>query len=84
MSTNSYSVRNEIKNTLAISVPLVSAQIVYASSGFLGTAMVAQLGQDALAASVMVAMIWMCLSVLFFGILNFLKIQIISNMFILI
>ena len=70
MLTNSYSVRNEIKNTLAISVPLVSAQIVYASSGFLGTAMVAQLGQDALAASVMVAMIWMCLSVLFFGILN--------------
>lgn len=66
----SHSIRSEIKNTLAISLPLVSAQIVYASSGFLGTAMVAHLGEDALAASVMVSMIWMCLSVLFFGLLN--------------
>lgn len=68
--TNSHSIRSEIKNTLAISVPLVTAQIVYASSGFLGTAMVAHLGEDALAASVLVSMIWMCLSVLFFGLLN--------------
>jgi MATE family multidrug resistance protein len=72
MSTliNSQSIRSEIKNTLAISVPLVTSQIVYASSSFLGTAMVAHLGKDALAASVLVSMIWMCLSVLFFGILN--------------
>lgn len=68
--TKTHSIRSEIKNTLAISVPLVTSQIVYASSGFLGTAMVARLGEDALAASVMVSMIWMCLSVLFFGILN--------------
>lgn len=67
---NNHSIKSEIKNTLAISIPLVTAQIVYASSGFLGTAMVAHLGEDALAASVMVSMIWMCLSVLFFGILN--------------
>lgn len=68
--TNNHSIKSEIKNTLGISIPLVSSQIVYASSGFLGTAMVAHLGEDALAASVMVSMIWMCLSVLFFGILN--------------
>jgi MATE family multidrug resistance protein len=68
--TNSLSIQREIKNTLAISVPLVTSQIVYASSGFLGTAMVAHLGEDALAASVLVSMIWMCLSVLFFGLLN--------------
>lgn len=65
-----HSIRSEIMNTLTTSVPLVSAQIVYASSGFLGTAMVAQLGEDALAASVLVSMAWMCLSVLFFGLLN--------------
>jgi MATE family multidrug resistance protein len=64
------SIRKEIKETLAISVPLVSSQIVYASSGFLGTAMVARLGEDALAASVLISMIWMCLTVLFFGMLN--------------
>ena len=69
-SSNSLSIRREIKDTLAISVPLVSSQIIYASSGFLGTAMVAHLGEDALAASVLVSMIWMCLSVLFFGLLN--------------
>jgi MATE family multidrug resistance protein len=65
-----HSIRAEIKDTIATSVPLVSSQIVYASSGFLGTAMVAQLGEDALAASVLVSMAWMCLSVLFFGLLN--------------
>lgn len=72
MSTpdTTYSIRSEINKTLSISTPLVSAQLVYASSGFLGTAMVAHLGQDALAASVLVSMIWMSLSVMFFGILN--------------
>ncbi len=65
-----HSIRSEIKNTIATGVPLVSSQIVYASSGFLGTAMVAHLGEDALAASVLVSMVWMCLSVLFFGLLN--------------
>lgn len=70
VKTYMQSIRKELKETLAISVPLVSSQIVYASSGFLGTAMVAHLGEDALAASVLVSMIWMCLSVLFFGILN--------------
>ncbi|EKD70646.1 MAG: hypothetical protein ACD_46C00463G0008 [uncultured bacterium] len=65
-----YSIRNEIKETLSIGIPMISSQIIYASSGFLGTAMVAQLGENALAASVLVSSIWMSLSVLFFGILN--------------
>lgn len=68
--TQSSPIRKEIADTLAISIPLVSAQIVYASSSFLGTAMVARLGESALAASVLVSMIWMSLSVLFFGLLN--------------
>lgn len=69
-STILHSIKSEIKNTLSLSIPLIASQLIYACSGFIGTAMVAHLGQDALAASVLVSMIWMTLSVLFFGILN--------------
>src|SRR5690349_17405096 len=65
-----HSIKSELKDTLSLSIPLVSSQLIYACSGFIGTAMVAHLGQEALAASVLVSMIWMSLSVLFFGILN--------------
>jgi MATE family multidrug resistance protein len=65
-----HSIKGEIKENLSISIPLIAAQLVYASSGFIGTAMVAHLGEKALAASVLVSMIWMSLSVLFFGTLN--------------
>lgn len=65
-----HSIKSEIKDTMTLSIPLISAQLIYACSGFIGTAMVAHLGQDALAASVLVSMIWMSLSVLFFGMLN--------------
>ncbi len=64
------SIKREIKDTLIISIPLIVAQLIYASSSFIGTALVAKLGEDALAASVLVSMIWISLSVLFFGILN--------------
>lgn len=67
---STHSIKGEIKDTLSISIPLIASQLVYACSGFIGTALVAQLGEDALAASVLVSMIWMSLSVLFFGILN--------------
>jgi MATE family multidrug resistance protein len=72
MSQNTFfhAIKREIQSTLSISIPLVASQLVYACSGFLGTAMVAHLGEDALAASVLVSMIWMSMSVLFFGILN--------------
>ncbi|VVC76996.1 Multidrug resistance protein NorM [Aquicella siphonis] len=65
-----HSVRSEIRETFSLSIPLIASQLIYACSGFIGTAMVAHLGQDALAASVLVSMIWMTLTVLFFGILN--------------
>lgn len=65
-----HSLKSEIKETFSLSVPLVASQLIYASSGFIGTAMIAQLGEDALAASVLVSTIWMSLSVLFFGLLN--------------
>lgn len=63
-------VKKEIKENLSISVPLILSQLIYASSNFIGTAMVAQLGEEALAASVLVSMIWMSSAVFFFGLLN--------------
>lgn len=68
--TLTHSIKSEIKNTLTLGIPLVTAQLIYACSGFIGTALVAQLGQDALAASILVSITWTSLSTLFFGILN--------------
>lgn len=68
--TIAHSIKSEIKDTFSLSVPLIASQLIYACSGFIGTALVAQLGEDALAASILVSMIWMSLSVLFFGMLN--------------
>lgn len=65
-----HSFKSEIQDNLSLSTPLVASQLIYASSGFIGTALVAKLGEDALAASVLVSMVWISLSVLFFGILN--------------
>ncbi|MEO8401413.1 MAG: MATE family efflux transporter [Gammaproteobacteria bacterium] len=65
-----HSIQSEIKNSISLSVPMITAQLIYASSSFLGTAMIARLGKDALAASVLISLIWLSLSVLFFGILN--------------
>ncbi|RDI42541.1 MATE family efflux transporter [Aquicella lusitana] len=62
--------KHEIRETFSVGIPLVASQLIYALSGFVGTAMVARLGEDALAASVLVSTIWMTLLVLFFGILN--------------
>lgn len=70
MSQPLLALKNEIKGNLSLSLPLISAQLIYATSGFVGTVLVAKLGEDALAASVLVSTIWMALSVLFFGILN--------------
>ena len=65
-----HSIKSEIKENLSLSVPLISAQLVYACSGFIATAFVARLGEDALAASILVSMIWVSLHMLFFGLLN--------------
>jgi len=72
MNTNSvlHSFKKEVSNNLSISIPLIASQLIYATSGFVGTALVAHLGEEALAASVLVSTIWMSLSVLFFGVLN--------------
>ncbi len=69
-TTIRHAIKQELNETLSISIPLITSQLIYASSSFIGTAMVAKLGEDALAASVLVSMIWLSMSVLFFGILN--------------
>lgn len=63
-------IKNEINSNLSVSVPLILSQLIYASSSFIGTAMVARLGEEALAASVLVSTIWMSAAVFFFGLLN--------------
>jgi MATE family multidrug resistance protein len=63
-------IKQEIKSNLRLSVPFIASQTIYSLSGFVGTAMVARLGQVSLAASVLVSMLWFTLSILFFGILN--------------
>lgn len=66
----SHSVKDEIRNNISLSFPLVASWLIYSSSGFIGTAMIAQLGQDALAASALVGTIWTALTVFFFGTFN--------------
>lgn len=63
-------IKQEIKSNLRLSLPFIASQTIYSLSGFVGTAMVAHLGQVFLAASVLVSMLWFTLSILFFGILN--------------
>lgn len=65
-----HTIKNEIKGNLSLSIPLITSQLIYACSGFVGTAMVAHLGEKALAASILVSMVWMSLSMFFFGVLN--------------
>lgn len=69
-SNHILSIKKEIKDNLTLSIPLIASQLIYSCSGFIGTAMIAHLGEDALAASVLVSTLWMTLSVLFFGLLN--------------
>jgi MATE family multidrug resistance protein len=55
---------------LLISFPLILSQLIYSSSGFITTVMISDYGKDALAATVLVNMLWFSLSVIFFGILQ--------------
>lgn len=69
-SSSIHWLKKEIKENLTLSIPLITAQLIYSCSSFIGTAMIAKLGEAALAAGVLVSTIWMSLSVLFFGMLN--------------
>lgn len=61
-------IKHEIKETMSLSLPLIGSWLIYSMSGFIGTAMVAHLGDDALAASILVQTMWMSVMVFFFGV----------------
>ncbi len=68
--------KQEVKSNLYLSLPFIASQTIYSLSGFIGTAMVAHLGQAQLAANILVSMLWFTLSTLFFGILNAINITV--------
>jgi multidrug resistance protein, MATE family len=61
----SHSIKSELKSTISLGTPLVFSQSMAAFSPFISTAMVAHLGQDALAANVLVFSAFWALSILF-------------------
>lgn len=67
-TTSSHPIKHEIKETISLSLPLIGSWLIYSLSGFIGTAMVAHLGDDALAASILVQTMWMSVMVFFFGV----------------
>ena len=71
--------KNEIKQSWGISLPLIASNIVQASSGFVGTLMLAHLGNDVLAAAALGAAVYVTLIVFLFGILGSVGILVAQN-----
>lgn len=65
-----HSFAREARSNIALSAPLMMAWIIYAFSPFAGTAMVAHLGPNVLAASVLVATMWIAGTTFCFGIFH--------------
>ncbi len=63
-------IKSEVKQNVKLSLPLIASQVLYSANGFLGTLMLARLGKDVLAASILVWMVWAVVSITFFGMLN--------------
>lgn len=61
---------SESKRLLATAIPLVAAQLVQGSSGFVGTLMLAKLGADELAACGLVSFWFFTILVVFWGMLG--------------
>jgi multidrug resistance protein, MATE family len=66
-SAVSHSIKSELKSTISLGTPLVFSRAISACTPFITTAMIARLGQDALAASILVFSAYMALSILFFA-----------------
>jgi MATE family multidrug resistance protein len=60
----------ETKNTGRLALPLIATNLVQASSGFIGTAFLARLGTQPLAASGLVSSLYFMLIVVFWGMLS--------------
>lgn len=69
----------EFKQTLRISLPLIASNLVQASSGFLGTVMIAHCGRDMLAALALGGSVYFTLVVFLFGILSAIGVMIAQN-----
>lgn len=65
-----HSLLREIKDNLLLSSPLMAAWLIYSLGPFAGTAMVAQLGPNVLAASVLVGTIWIAGITFCFGLFH--------------
>ena len=65
-----HSVKNEIKRTFSLGMPLVISQLTIACSPLITVAMVARLGQAALAASILVSSAYWALTTLFTALFN--------------
>lgn len=70
MQTTSNSVIREAKSNIELTMPLLTAWVIYALSPFAGTAMIAHLGPNVLAASVLVSTIWIAGTTFCFGIFH--------------
>ena len=65
-----HSIKSELKGMAALGIPFLFSQVVAACSPMLSTAMVAHLGQAALAANVLVYSAYMALSIFFICLFN--------------
>lgn len=65
-----HSIWTELKANLLLSLPLMAAWVIYAFGPFAGTAMIAHLGNDALAASALVGTIWIAGITFCFGLFH--------------
>lgn len=79
VDTYSQSFGHEVKRSVRLSLPLIAANLVQASSGFLGTIMVAHLGRDNLAAMALGASVYFSLLVFLFGLLSSIGVMVAQN-----
>ena len=70
---------HEARLSIKIAMPLIASNLIQASSGFIGTIMIAHLGKDAIAAVAVGWAVYIALIVFFFGILNSISVYIAQN-----
>lgn len=79
MSTNTKSFGGELRQSVRLSLPLIASNVVQASSGFLGTLMVAHLGRDQLAGLALGTSVYFALIVFLFGVLSAIGVMVAQN-----
>ncbi len=77
--SNSQSIYKEVRQSLTLSLPLILTYLIQASSGFVGTVMLARLGTDALATGALVGGIYMTIVVFLFGLLAAVSVLVSQN-----